>query len=43
MNSLSTMVIIELVGTDKFINASGIVNLFRGIGCFVGPFIGGLI
>ena len=42
MNSLTTMYLIELVGTKKFANANGIVNLFRGFGCFLGPFLGGL-
>jgi hypothetical protein len=26
---------------EKFSNAMGILNLFRGIGCFLGPFLGG--
>ena len=42
-NSLTTMYLVELVGLEKFINATGIVNLFRGFGCFLGPFISGLI
>jgi hypothetical protein len=41
MNSLTTLYLIELVGKDKFVNATGIVNLFRGLGCFIGPFIAG--
>jgi len=43
MNSLTTMYLVEIVGMKKFSNATGIINLFRGFGCFLGPFIGGLI
>ena len=28
---------------EKFSNAMGIINLFRGIGCFLGPYLGGII
>lgn len=41
MNSLTTMYLCELVGLKKFSNATGIINLFRGFGCFLGPFLGG--
>lgn len=43
MNSLTTMYLIDLVGTKKFSNATGIINLFRGFGCFLGPFLAGLV
>ena len=43
MNSLTTMYLIDLVGMKKFSNATGIINLFRGFGCFLGPFLGGMI
>lgn len=43
INSLTTMYLVELVGLKKFNNATGIVNLFRGFGCFLGAPIGGLI
>jgi len=43
MNSLTTAYLVDLVGLEKFSNATGIINLFRGFGCFIGPFIGGLI
>ena len=41
MNSLTTMYLCDLVGLAKFSNATGIINLFRGFGCFLGPFLGG--
>ena len=41
MNSLTTMYLTDLVGNKKFSNATGIVNLFRGFGCFLGPFLAG--
>lgn len=28
---------------ENFSNAMGIINLFRGVGCFLGPFLGGII
>lgn len=43
MNSLTTMYLVDLVGMKKFSNATGIINLFRGFGCFLGPFLGGAI
>lgn len=43
MNCLTTMYLVDLVGLKKFSNATGIINLFRGFGCFVGPFASGLI
>lgn len=41
MNSLTTAYLVDLVGVEKFGNATGIINLFRGIGCSLGPVIGG--
>jgi MFS family permease len=43
MNSLTTMYLCELVPMSRFGNATGIVNLFRGFGCFLGPFLAGLV
>lgn len=43
MNCLTTMYLIDLVGMKKFSNATGIINLFRGFGCFIGPFVAGYI
>jgi hypothetical protein len=42
MNSLTTAYLVDIVGVEKFGNATGIINLFRGFGCTIGPFIGGL-
>lgn len=42
-NCLTTPYLKEIVGMEKFSNAMGIINLFRGVGCFIGPFIGGLV
>ena len=41
MNCLSTPYLIETVESSKFGNANGILNLFRGVGCFFGPYIAG--
>lgn len=41
--TLCTPYLCDIVGLEKFGNAMGIVNLFRGVGCFIGPYIGGLI
>ena len=43
LNCLTTMYLIDIAGIEKFSNATGITNLFRGFGCFIGPFISGLI
>ncbi|CAF0910909.1 unnamed protein product [Brachionus calyciflorus] len=43
MNSLTTMYLCDLVGLKKFSNATGIINLFRGFGCFLGPFVAGIV
>jgi dipeptide/tripeptide permease len=43
MNCLTTPYLTELVGPVKFSNAMGIVNLFRGIACFLGPLVGGFV
>lgn len=40
---LATPYLCDVVGLDKLPNAMGIVSLFRGVGCFTGPFIGGII
>lgn len=37
------MYLCDLVGLNRFSNATGIVNLFRGFGCFLGPVLSGLI
>ncbi len=42
-NCLTTPYLKDIVGMEKFSNAMGIVNLFRGFGCFLGPFLGGNI
>ena len=41
MNSLTTAYLLDIVPLDRFGNATGIINLFRGFGCFIGPYIGG--
>jgi hypothetical protein len=41
MNCLTTMYLCDLVGLSRFSNATGIINLFRGFGCFLGPFLAG--
>jgi len=43
MNCLANSYINEVVARAKFNNALGIVNLFRGIACFIGPYVGGKI
>jgi MFS family permease len=43
MSSLSTPYIVEMVGSERFSNANGIINLVRGVGCIVGPFIAGYL
>ena len=40
MNCLANSTINEIVVCAKFNNALGIVNLFRGIACFIGPWTG---
>jgi hypothetical protein len=41
MNCLATPYLVEIVGSKKFSNANGILNMFRGIGCMFGPYIAG--
>ena len=41
MNSLTTSYLLDMVDTDKFGNANGIINIARGIGCLFGPFFAG--
>lgn len=43
MNCLTTPYVVEIVGDKKFSNANGIVNLFRGLGCIIGPYIAGFL
>jgi len=43
MNVLATPYLIEAVGIEQYGKAMGILNLFRGIGCFIGPVLGGLV
>jgi MFS family permease len=42
INSLTTPYLVELIGKEKFANATGIISLFRGFGCFIGPFLAGM-
>jgi hypothetical protein len=37
-NSLNTPVLVKIVDRRRFRNASGIMNLFRGIGFMLGPY-----
>ncbi len=39
MNCLANSYINEIVSRAKFNNAFGIINLFRGFACFLGPYI----
>jgi hypothetical protein len=41
LNSLTTLYLCEIVGLDQVTNATGIVSLFRGVGCLVGPYAAG--
>lgn len=41
MNCLATPYIVDVVGSNNFSNANGILNMFRGFGCIVGPYIAG--
>ncbi|RNA00648.1 monocarboxylate transporter 2 [Brachionus plicatilis] len=41
INCLPTKYLVDLVGSEKFRNANGITNLFRGLGATIGPFIAG--
>lgn len=43
MNCLMTPYLMEIVGPEKFSNSVGILNLFRGFGCFLGPVLAGVI
>ncbi len=42
MNCLTSVYLVDLVGLDKLTNATGIISLFRGLGCMLGPFLGGM-
>ena len=37
------MYLVEMVGLNKFNQATGIINLFRGFGCFIGTPVAGVI
>ena len=39
----ATPYLLDIVGKRKFGNAMGILNLFRGVGCFIGPILAGLV
>jgi MFS family permease len=43
MNCLATPYVVAIVGADKFSNANGIINMFRGFGCITGPYIAGYL
>jgi MFS family permease len=43
MNCLATPYLVASVGSDKFSNANGILNMFRGIGCIIGPYVAGYL
>jgi hypothetical protein len=42
MNSLTSVYLVDLVGLEKLTNSTGIICLFRGFGCLIGPYIGGM-
>lgn len=42
INSLTTPYLVDIVGSEAFANANGILNMFRGLSCIFGPFIAGL-
>ena len=41
MNTLLTLVLIELLGEDNLADAFGWLNFFGGVGYILGPFIAG--
>ncbi|RNA30957.1 monocarboxylate transporter 2-like [Brachionus plicatilis] len=41
INCLPTKYIVDVAGADNFRNANGIINLFRGFGALLGPFLAG--
>lgn len=41
VHSLSTPYLVEIVGSNKFRNANGILNTMRGFGAVLGPFFAG--
>ena len=43
MNTLFTLVLIELLGEDSLANAFGWLNFFGGAGYILGPFIAGTL
>ena len=42
MNCLTSVYLVDLVGLDKLTNSTGIISLFRGLGCVIGPYAGGM-
>lgn len=40
---VTSLYLIDFVGIEKYNNANGIVSLFRGFGCMLGPWVGGMI
>ena len=43
MNSLTSVYLCEMVGLENLTNSTGIISMFRGLGCFLGPFLAGMI
>lgn len=43
MNSLTSVYLCDIVGLEKLTNSFGIMSIFRGFGCLLGPFIGGIL
>ncbi|RNA31634.1 monocarboxylate transporter 2-like [Brachionus plicatilis] len=43
INSLTTPYLVDIVGSEAFANANGILNMFRGLSCIFGPFIAGFL
>jgi len=43
MNSLTSVYLCEMVGLENLTNSTGIISMFRGLGCFLGPFLAGVI
>lgn len=43
MNCLTSMYVVEVVGTKHFANAFGIVSLARGLASIIGPYLTGYL
>lgn len=43
MVTVTTNYLMDIVGQEQFSNAMGIVSMFRGVGCSIGPFAAGAI